>query len=35
MLEELWTEVCNIMQETVNGTNPPKEKEKQEGQVII
>ena len=28
MLEELWTEVCNIMQEAVNGTLPKKRKSK-------
>ena len=28
MLEELWTEVCNIMQEAVNGTLPKKRNSK-------
>ena len=32
--EKLWTEVCNIVQEAVNKTIPPK-KEKQEGEVVI
>ena len=26
MSEELWTEVCNIVQEAVNKTNPKKKK---------
>ena len=34
VLEELWTEVSNIVQEAVKKTIPPK-KEKQEGKVVI
>ena len=32
--EELWTEVCNIVQETTNKT-VPSTKEMQEGKVVV
>ena len=34
VLEELWTEVCNIVQETVKKKNP-KGKEMQDGKVVV
>ena len=33
--EELWTEVCNIVQEAVSKTNPPKKKVMQEGKLVV
>ena len=32
---ELWTEVCDIVQEAVIKTNHPQEKERQKGKMIV
>ena len=33
--EELWTEVCDIVQEAVIKTNHPQEKERQKGKMVV